>query len=135
MVTMLDTLDRLDELSVTLAIANTDDGLRLVTSARPGIIDTDLRAAILEHRIMLINILIARATGHAPAPCTECGQITFTAIRSPGGKRRDGWPACRFTPGCEGRHEPRQRDIDRTKPRPPPARPRPPRRPSKQRHT
>lgn len=43
---------------------------------------------------------------HPWVPCTECGAGCLTSLTNPNGKPRDVWPPCRFTPRCDGRHDP-----------------------------
>jgi hypothetical protein len=134
-VTLLDVLDQLDSLGIEVTTTIVNNKITLRTTARRGTIDADLAAAITDYKTMIVNTLIGRSTGHAPAPCSACGEVTFTPILKASGGQRTTWPTCRFKPGCPGRHEPRQIDVDRTRRHAPPPQARPPRRPSRQRLT
>ena len=114
--TLLDVLDRLDMLDIAIV----SRGGRLITRAARGTIDDDLRAQIGTHRDMLLIVAVSRGTGHAPGPCTGCGGISMVAGWNSNGKPRDPWPRCRLTPGCEGRHQPREIDLARTAHKPAP---------------
>lgn len=128
---LLDLLDLLDNLDVELHLmAGTGPGPRLRATS-PAPIPPDAAGHIREHRTMLVNTLIGRMSGHAPAPCDQCGRVSLVAIVKPDGHRRDPWPACRLTPRCEGRHVARDVDIARTNPAPQPPQARQPRRISK----
>lgn len=112
--TVFDVLDRLEDAGYRLDVTVRDDRLKLVTHGPEGIADPALAQAIRQHRDTLVNIVIARRTGHVPAPCSRCGEVTFTPFLQPNGIRRSTWPTCRFTPGCPGRHQPRPCDLERT---------------------
>jgi len=122
---LLALLDVLDTRDVALRlVAGPGPGPLLQTDARPGAIDEDLAAAIAAHRDMVVAVLLGRAAGHAPAPCTRCGQVSLVAVTATDGKPRAAWPTCRFTPSCTGtatdrpdepgRHVPRPVDVART---------------------
>lgn len=88
----------------------------------------ELGPVIAEHRALLVAHLLGRRTGHALAPCTTCNQVSMTAVK------RGTWPACRLTPGCNGRHQPRPADLARLTNAPrPPAQATPDRRPATRR--
>jgi hypothetical protein len=55
------------------------------------------RAAVKAHRVTLAAHLLGLATGHALAPCSECGAESIVNVH-----RRA--PACRMTFRCPGRH-------------------------------
>jgi hypothetical protein len=140
MVTLVDVLDEFDarDIRVALSAGTRGPGPLLHTDAPTGAIDADLAAAIRQHRDMLIAVILGRATGHAPAPCTVCGQISLVAIVTPAGKPRTAWPTCRYSAHCTnrddpGRHIPRPADVERTTPRRPPATTQPPTRPEAKR--
>jgi hypothetical protein len=128
---LLELLDHLDAEGVELSLVSTPEGVRVRTRGRR--LDGNIAAAMTEHRIMVANTLIGRQTGHAPAPCSTCGAVSFVAVRGPNGQRRNTWPQCRMTPGCAGRHEPRPIDGERTRRVSPPAQAALPRKRSKQR--
>ncbi|HXH56558.1 hypothetical protein [Iamia sp.] len=107
---LADLLDALDDGPVDLDLI----AGRLRLTGPPGT-RAELGPAIARHRALLIAHLGGRRTGHALAPCTTCNQVSMTAVK------RGSWPACRMTPGCTGRHQPRPADLARlaTAPRPP----------------
>jgi hypothetical protein len=116
--------DRLTELG---AVAYVSSG-RLRIDAPTGAVTPDLAAAIKANRDTLVAAVIGRATGHALAPCTTCGDVSMVSID------RDGkGPTCRMTPGCDGRHEPRAADLPAIKKVPRPKQATPPRKTSKAR--
>ncbi len=136
---LVDLLDLLDIRDVKLRlVAGPGPGPLLQTDARPGTIDEDLAAAIATHRDMVVAVILGRMTGHAPGPCTICGEVSMVAIAQPNGKPRTLWPTCRFTTSCTtsatdvrrlddpGRHVPRPVDIERTTNVPPPTQAKPP---------
>lgn len=129
---VLDLLDELDRRGVTLRL---DHG-RII--ARPtSNLDDETRAAITAHRDLLAAIIRGRSTGHAPAPCTICGEVSLVAVATAEGKPRATWPTCRYTGACtssvdvggHGRHIPRPVDLERTAHRPAPAAKAPPAKP------
>lgn len=123
---LLDLLDVLDARGVHLALVpGVGPGPLLQTDAPRHAIDDTLAAAVADHRDMVVAVLLGRLTGHAPAPCTVCGEITLVAVLTPDGKSRTDWPTCRFSSACvtadpTGRHVPRAADIARTATHTPP---------------
>jgi hypothetical protein len=136
---LADLLDLLDLAGVRLDL----DAGELVTSSPVGPLDDELGEALRRHRTWLVVIVRGRTTGHVPAVCTHCREITMTSALDSQGrpkmtlaeaeeiKRRRGlksrpangrWPACRMTPGCLGSHVARLADLDgRVAPVRPPA--------------
>ena len=136
---LLELLDQLDARDVVLTLtAGPGPGPTLQTDAPRGAITTDVADALGRHRDMLVAVLLGRMTGHAPGPCTICGEVSMVAITQPNGKPRTLWPTCRFTSSCTtsatdahrlddpGRHVPRPVDIARTAHVPPPTQAKPP---------
>lgn len=136
---LLELLDQLDERGVDLSLtAGPGPGPLLRTDAPRGAITTEVADALGRHRSMVIAVLLGRLTGHAPGPCTTCGEISMVAILTSAGKPRASWPTCRFTSSCTngashptrgdvpGRHVPRPTDIERTARVAPPAQAKPP---------
>lgn len=127
---LLDLLDHIAGAGGQLAV--TTGRLRLSGPARLTS-DPAVNAAIREHRDLLVHVVLARATGHVPAPCTRCGELTLTAAYTTKGSPRTDWPRCRFTPGCNGRHEPHRAALTLVERRPAPTQAKPPARPEKRR--
>jgi hypothetical protein len=136
-VNLLELLDQLDASDVHLNVTTTPSGVALRTDAPAGAIDNVLADAIRMHKNMVIAVVIGRRTGHAPGPCTRCGEVSLVTICTSDGRPRTRWPRCRFSVDCAnhvdvagnnapGRHIPRPADIDRTRPIPPPAEAQPP---------
>lgn len=126
---------RLDELLNRLDTAHArleyvDGKLRL--EGRASIAnDPDIASAIRRHRVLLFAQVLGRRTGHTVGFCTVCGRPSMTHYAPPGK-----YPSCRMTPRCQGRHEPRQADVDRLKAAGLPAAPKapvPPRKPAHKR--
>jgi hypothetical protein len=136
---LADLLDLLDQLAVELNCETS----RLVVTAPVGVIDSTLDEAIHTHRTMLVVIVRGRESGHVPAVCTHCREVTMTSLLDSQGRRKltlaeaeeikrqrglsrrpanGRWPACRMTPGCPGSHVVRPADLDgRVAPVPAPA--------------
>lgn len=127
MVNVLELLDSLAAAEVGLAVHR---GGRLVTDAPNGVITAELALAISHHRDLVIAIIRARSTGHAPGVCDACGEVSLVNIWDGDGRPRSTWPTCRLTPGCHGRHVPRPCDAERTARVAPPKQARPPRKQS-----
>lgn len=131
---VLELIDDLDASGVQLDLrAGNGPGPELVTRAPVGAITDDLAAGIRTHRDLVVAIILGRRTGHSPAPCTTCSAISMVAVRTPKNEPRKVWPTCRFDPRCNGRHQPRDVDLDRTAHRPPPTTKAPPATVSRQR--
>lgn len=138
---LLDVLDELDRRGVAMALVPGDGpGPLLRTDAPIDAIDDDLATAIGSHRDMIVAVLLGRLTGHAPAPCTFCGEVSMVNTSTSAGKPRTSWPTCRMTPSCTGsllnepgRHIPRPVDIARTISRAAPTQAQPPPAPDRQR--
>lgn len=123
-----DLLDAPDNTGVTITTTN---GTLSATGPRRAV--TELGPAIRTHRDILAAALVGRRSGHVLAFCTGCGAATLTAAKTPAGKIRDTWPACRETPRCGGadqhgvaksRHVPRPVDLEAMRDAPaPPTRP------------
>ena len=110
--------DRLADLGAVTYVSNG----RLRIDAPTGAVTPELAEAIKANRDTLVAAVIGRATGHALAPCTTCGDVSMVSI-----DRDDKGPACRMTPGCDGRHEPRAADLPAIKKVPRPKQAAPPR--------
>ncbi len=101
---------------VVIAVHRMDermDGIRpleimLSTPEEGRLPDPDVAAVITDNKTLLMAHVIGTATGHTLAFCTTCNAAVVTHYR-PSGK----WPTCRLTPGCAGRHEPRDTDVSR----------------------
>ncbi|CAN5734641.1 hypothetical protein BH24DEI2_BH24DEI2_19670 [soil metagenome] len=144
MVTPLPLLGLIDELDARGIILDVDHA-KLRTDAPTGAIDAELAASIRHHRDMLVHVVVGRRTGHAPAPCNICGQVSMVAVLTSAGKPRNTWSRCRYSLDCTttavdpnrranpGRHIPRTCDSARVDPVAPPAEARPPAKPTKQR--
>ena len=106
MVSVLDLITELKRRGVYLDVVATDDGVRLQTDAPPGAVTPELAEGVRTHRNPLVAIILGRRTGHLPAPCSKCGEISMVSTTTPAGRPRSTWPPCRLTPGCDGRHRP-----------------------------
>jgi len=111
---LLDTIDTTD-----LNLDKVDGRLKLTG---PAVDRAPVRAAVSQHRDLLLAHLHGIHTGHLLAFCDTCGAATLTAAKAPYGKERTTWPTCRMTPGCPGHHHPRPADLTRwcDAPSPPP---------------
>ena len=116
--------DRLADLGAVTYVSNG----RLRIDAPTGAVTPELAEAIKANRDTLVAAVIGRATGHALAPCTTCSEVSMVSA-APTGK----WQACRMTPGCDGRHEPRRVDLELVTKRTQPKQAAPPRKTSKAR--
>ncbi len=81
-------------------------------------LDITIRAAIRQHHSVLLAHIKGARTGHALGFCTICNAVSLTHYQ-PASK----YPACRITPGCEGRHAIRNADLRRLTAAVAPARP------------
>lgn len=100
----MDPLDLLDELARLGATLTVVEG-RLLVDGPAGAVTDDLANHIRANRALVFAAVLGRRSGHVLAPCTICRQVSAVHIDS------DTWPTCRLTPGCNGRHEPRTRDL------------------------
>ena len=114
----LDVLDRLAAVGAVVFVANG----RLRVDAPTGAVTPELADEIKANRDTVLAAIHGRSTGHALAPCTSCSEVSMVNI-----DRSGKGPACRMTPGCDGRHEPRPIDLPTIKrvPRPKQAAPPP----------
>ena len=89
------------------------DGDRLKLTGPDDVVDSPtVGTTIRQHRDLLRAHLIGRVTGQLLAFCSSCGEPTMTAAFTSDRKRRKTWPTCRVTHGCQGRHEPRDVDVE-----------------------
>jgi hypothetical protein len=117
-------LDTLNDHGATLDV----EGDRLVLSGPRRICDDpDIITAISLNRSLLIGDTVGASTGHTLGFCTACGEPSLTHYKPP----KAGYPKCRITPHCEGRHEPRAVDVERLTTAGAPERPKQPRPPRK----
>lgn len=109
-------LDRLDDAHAELRIG---PGGNVALYAPDHIrLDITIRAAIRQHHSALLAHIKGARTGHALGFCTVCNAVSLTHYQ-PASK----YPACRITPGCEGRHAIRDPDVVRLAAAAAPARP------------
>ncbi len=123
-----DMLDRLDRAGAHLGSGA--GGLHL-TAPRTVRTDPEVRDTIRSNRGLLLASIAAGHTGHVIGFCDRCGAASLVHF-NPRGKP----PRCRITPGCDGRHHPRVRDVQRMRDTGAPAQPaqtRPAARPARKR--
>lgn len=88
----------------------------------PGGVPAPLRYVLGAHLDLLRAVAIGRtgspharletgSTRHALGICSVCGEPSMVAVTR-GRLHGGGWPACRMTPRCQGRHAPVDRDLE-----------------------
>jgi hypothetical protein len=97
----LETLEFLDELGVTVVLDDVSGELR----ARPVPVSALGRELITSNRALLHAVLHGASTGHEWARCDFCGEGRM--VQSGRAAR------CAMTPGCEGSHDARQKEMSR----------------------
>ena len=114
---MLDVLAELASIGAVVDVVTDHGEQRIKIDAKVGALDAELRDHIIAVRPLVITAILGRRTGHAFAACTHCGQLSMTRAtaeraREIATKPSTQWPACRMTPGCEGRHVPSAVELD-----------------------
>lgn len=75
-----------------------------------------LRALVEPWRGWLLVTAVGRRTGHAPAVCDTCGEVSMLSIVNSSGTTRGlastPWPRCLITPRCTGRRIVRRADVE-----------------------
>ena len=115
--TLLDLLDHLRSAGVAFDLDRSASHLVLTFSPQP---PAQLIGDLTDHAAMLIAIAVGRYSGHAPAVCDACGDVTLIALRTtsgatlgragPQGGKPAPWPSC-LDSRCAGRRV--VRDVDR----------------------
>jgi hypothetical protein len=92
-------------------------GGRPYVKVAPGTPDQEwLRGALAGQRDLLLAVALGRVgvkrrghtVHHDLVPCAAYGEPSMVAITAERQSGRAPWPRCRMTPGCEGRHQPRE---------------------------
>jgi hypothetical protein len=121
---LIETLDALAEAGVSFDLDHSEPAPVLVFD--PPLLP-DAEALIEPVRLRLLYVALGRYTGHAPAICSECGDVSMLSVVNSSGTGRGtasvGWPRCLDAPRCQGRRIIREADrfgVRRVKHRPAP---------------
>lgn len=96
-------LDRLRAGGIGFDLDPSAPRLRLVWSVAP---TPAGQAWLAPWEAWLINVAVGRLSGHAPAVCSECGELAIVPIVNTSGTRMGrastGWARCRMSNGWHG---------------------------------